>query len=211
MAPAPYESRKRRREPVNVDVKLVEIYEDLANENNEIRLKAAQELVSRFTPDKSPTDEQIEKVLKRLFRGLCSGRKAARIGFSIALTEILCQVFTPSRDSASLNVTNVLRIWESQSQLSEGNAAGQVRSSSSKTKDCFIYIIFLYGLDILTHYVFIRKRETIILVGCSEQRQLSSHLSYSNPTRHMNTGQNCSLWFSSWPRRNRGSEKNAAG
>ncbi|KKZ67854.1 DNA polymerase phi subunit [[Emmonsia] crescens] len=126
MAPFPLASRKRRREPVNVDVKLVEIYEDLANENDEIRLKAAQGLVSRFTPDQNPTDEQIEKTLQRLFRGLCSGRKAARIGFSIALTETLSQVFSSSRDpsSSTLSVSRAIEIWEAQSSPG-GAVSGQ--------------------------------------------------------------------------------------
>ncbi|EER41650.1 DNA polymerase V [Histoplasma capsulatum var. duboisii H88] len=117
MAPFPPTSRKRRREPVNVDVKLVELYEDLANENGEIRLKAAQQLVSRFTPDQKPSDDQIEKTLQRLFRGLCSGRKAARIGFSIALTETLSQVFSSHRDttSSNLGVARAIEIWEAQS------------------------------------------------------------------------------------------------
>ncbi|KAK2786300.1 DNA-directed DNA polymerase [Onygenales sp. PD_12] len=126
MSSFPLASRKRRREPVNVDVKLVETYEDLANENDEIRLKAAQELVSRFTADKNPTDEDIEKVLRRLFRGLCSGRKAARIGFSIALTETLSQVFSPARDlaSSSLSVSKAIEVWEAQSNPG-GGASGQ--------------------------------------------------------------------------------------
>nr|KMM65379.1 DNA polymerase V [Coccidioides posadasii RMSCC 3488] len=108
--------RKRRREPVNVDVKLVEIYEDLSNEQNEIRLKAAHDLLSRFTPDQNAPNEQIEKVLKRLFRGLCSSRKAARIGFSIALTELLSQVFSGSngRNSEELNIPKTIEILESQ-------------------------------------------------------------------------------------------------
>src|ERR1700733_14221698 len=93
-------SKKRRLELGNVDTKLVEIYEDLASEKDEIRLKAAQGLVSQFTPDKNPADDQIQKVLQRLFRGLCSSRKAARIGFSIALTEVLTQIFSSTRDAA---------------------------------------------------------------------------------------------------------------
>lgn len=127
MAPFPPTSRKRRREPVNVDVKLVELYEDLANENGEIRLKAAQQLVSRFTPDQKPSDDQIEKTLQRLFRGLCSGRKAARIGFSIALTETLSQVFSSHRDttSSSLGVARAIEIWEAQSTPG-GAVSGQV-------------------------------------------------------------------------------------
>lgn len=117
--------RKRRREPVNVDVKLVEIYEDLANNNDQIRLKAAHELVSRFTADKSPTDEDIEKVLTRLFRGLCSGRKSARIGFSVALTEVLSQVFARDLSSSNITVQKAIEIWQAQSTIG-GDVAGQV-------------------------------------------------------------------------------------
>lgn len=119
--------RKRRREPVNVDVKLVEIYEDLANENDEIRLKGASELLSRFTADKEPSDEDVEKVLKRLLRGLCSSRKAARIGFSIALTELLCQVFLLSHPpkTSSLSVSKIIDILESNTNLG-GGGSGQV-------------------------------------------------------------------------------------
>ncbi|KAJ5489455.1 hypothetical protein N7539_004345 [Penicillium diatomitis] len=116
--------RKRRREPYNVDIKLVEIYEDLASEKDEIRLRAAQGLVSQFTPDKSPAEEQIKKTLQRLFRGLCSSRKAARIGFSIALTEVLTQVFSVARESSEFGVADVLNIWESQSNAT-GSETGQ--------------------------------------------------------------------------------------
>ncbi|GAB1195078.1 hypothetical protein APSETT444_004332 [Aspergillus pseudonomiae] len=117
-------SKKRRREPVNVDTKLVEIYEDLASEKDEIRLKAAQALVSQFTPDKEATDEQIKKTLLRLFRGLCSSRKAARIGFSIALTEILSQVLSNPRESSEIDIPKVVGFWESQSSAS-GSESGQ--------------------------------------------------------------------------------------
>jgi DNA polymerase phi len=121
-------NKKRRREPVNVDTKLVEIYEDLASENDEIRLKAAQALVSQFTPDKKPADEQIRKALQRLFRGLCSSRKAARVGFSIALTEVLAQVFSKegveSREE-DITVDGVLGIWEGVSHAT-GGESGQV-------------------------------------------------------------------------------------
>jgi DNA polymerase phi len=124
MAPHLAGSKKRRREPVNVNIKLMEIYEDLASENDEVRLKAAQALVSQFTPDKSLNDEDIQKALQRLFRGLCSSRKAARIGFSIALTEMLTQVFAVGR-SSSLDVQGVLGVWEGVSDAS-GGESGQV-------------------------------------------------------------------------------------
>jgi DNA polymerase phi len=121
--------RKRRREAANVDVKLVEIYEDLANEKNEIRLKAAAGLLSRFTPPNSVPDEEAEKILHRLFRGLCSSRKAARIGFSIALTELLSTILGPASDKSrpsSIDVPKILHILETLTKVS-GSANGQVR------------------------------------------------------------------------------------
>lgn len=135
MAPDQAATKKRRREPYNVDVKLVEIYEDLASEKDEIRLKAAQGLVSQFTPDKNPSDEQIKKALSRLFRGLCSSRKAARIGFSIALTEVLAQIFATAREASEFGLTEALKIWESQSNAS-GSESGQVRAILSGGIGC---------------------------------------------------------------------------
>ncbi|KAJ6113902.1 hypothetical protein N7523_007219 [Penicillium sp. IBT 18751x] len=118
---------KRRREHYNVDTKLVEIYEDLANEKDEIRLKAAQGLVSQFTPDKEPSDEQIKKVLVRLFRGLCSPRKAARIGFSIALTEVLTQIFSVKREDSEITIERVLSLWERQTNATAGESGQEQR------------------------------------------------------------------------------------
>ncbi|KAL4877544.1 DNA polymerase phi-domain-containing protein, partial [Aspergillus karnatakaensis] len=121
-------SKKRRREPINVNTKLVEIYEDLASENDEIRLKAAQALVSQFTPDKNPEEEQIKKVLQRLFRGLCSSRKAARIGFSIALTEVVSQVFgVKAEGERELDLKGVLGIWESVTTATGGESGQEQR------------------------------------------------------------------------------------
>jgi DNA polymerase phi len=84
--------------------------------------------VSQFTPDKKPADEQIRKALQRLFRGLCSSRKAARVGFSIALTEVLAQVFSKegveSREE-DITVDGVLGIWEGVSHAT-GGESGQV-------------------------------------------------------------------------------------
>ena len=127
MPPDNSNPRKRRREILNVDVKLVEIYEDLASEKNEIRLKAASELLSRFTPDKNPSEEDVEKAIHRLFRGLCSSRKAARVGFSIALTELLATVFSSpdGKRPANLDVPKIIEILEKMSTLS-GSSSGQV-------------------------------------------------------------------------------------
>jgi DNA polymerase phi len=129
MPPNQPNPRKRRRETANVDVKLVEIYEDLANENDAIRLKGAAELLSRFTPPKTFTNEEVEKAVHRLFRGLCSSRKAARIGFSIALTELLSTILGPSKADqpsiSSIDVPKVLDVWENLTNP-VGPANGQV-------------------------------------------------------------------------------------
>ena len=82
-------SKKRQREPRTVDAELVQIYENLASESEETRLETAKDLLTKLP---FLTGEERYKVLRRLFRGLCSGRKAARLGFSVALTEVLIQL-----------------------------------------------------------------------------------------------------------------------
>ncbi|KAI9808923.1 MAG: DNA-directed DNA polymerase [Pycnora praestabilis] len=110
-------SKKRRREVANIDVQLIEIYEDLASFNEDIRLKAAIALVSKLSPDHDPSSQDIEKALNRLIKGLSSGRKAARVGFSIALTELLAQLLGPDRKTApegSITIEKLLEVLKSQ-------------------------------------------------------------------------------------------------
>lgn len=115
-------SKKRRRESASIDTQLVEIYEDLANENEEIRLKAASSLLAKVSPEKSPSREQLSEILTRLTRGLCSGRKAARLGFSVALTEYLVQ--TRGSDGApQLDVQEVIDVLKKQT-VAVGDASG---------------------------------------------------------------------------------------
>ena len=122
-------SKKRRREIATVDTRLVEIYEDLANEDEDVQLKAAQALLSLLSPSNNPTAEEIEKAVRRLFRGLCSGRKAARLGFSITLTELLGQVFrnASAGDGVKLSLDQVFAILETLTSPG-GNISGQVCS-----------------------------------------------------------------------------------
>ena len=120
-------SKKRRREQPAIDTKLVEIYEDLASVDEKIRLKAAQALLTDFVADGKSTGEQLNDVVRRLFRGLCSGRKAARLGFSVVLTELLTELLGPSgRGVAGFQTTlELIETLEKQSQVS-GNVSGQV-------------------------------------------------------------------------------------
>lgn len=120
-------SKKRRRELPAVDTQLVEIYDDLANEDAEIRLKAAQSLLKKASPDAGLDSEKLNEILRRLIRGLCSGRKAARLGFSVALTEYLIQLLGPG-SSYSLPPTTlhgVIKVLEEQTHVGS-NVGGQV-------------------------------------------------------------------------------------
>jgi DNA polymerase phi len=120
-------SKKRRRDPSTIDTQLVEIYEDLANESEVIRLKAAASLLSKFSPANSPTKDQILGVLTRLVRGLCSSRKAARLGFSIALTEFLVQTHgRPEKDvQPQLDSQEVIETLKKQT-IAQGDSSGNV-------------------------------------------------------------------------------------
>lgn len=123
-------SKKRRREQPAVDTQLVEIYEDLANVDENIRLKAAHALLTDFVANGKSTAEQLNEIVRRLLRGLCSGRKAARLGFSVVLTELLTELLGPSGKGV-VGVHNILKLIETlkeQSQVSS-NVSGQVCSS----------------------------------------------------------------------------------
>ena len=123
-------SKKRRREQPAIDVQLVEIYEDLANVDENIRLRAAQALLTNFVADGKSTGEQLNEIVRRLLRGLCSGRKAARLGFSVVLTELLTELLGPSGRGAA-GFQNVLELTETlkkQSHVS-GSVSGQVCGS----------------------------------------------------------------------------------
>lgn len=114
-------SKKRRREPSTIDTQLVEIYEDLANENENIRLQAARALLTKYASSDNPSE--LSEVVRRLIRGLCSGRKAARVGFSIALTELLSQKYQETETSRISELIDVLL----EQTESTGNISGQVR------------------------------------------------------------------------------------
>lgn len=120
-------SKKRRREQPPVDTQLIEIYEDLANIDENIRLKAAQALLTNFVANGKSTGEQLNEIVRRLFRGLCSGRKAARLGFSVVLTELLREILGSSGKgrAGGPKVLELVGILKEQSQLSS-NVSGQV-------------------------------------------------------------------------------------
>nr|POE75804.1 dna polymerase v [Quercus suber] len=86
-------SRKRRLEHGKVDTHLATIYSDLADDVQTVRLKAAGSLLKELSTKSPDRNQRIKDCLGRLVRGLCSGRKAARLGFSVALSEVLRLAF----------------------------------------------------------------------------------------------------------------------
>lgn len=121
-------SNKRQRDVATPNVELIEIYEDLANESEDVRLRAAHKLLSEFSRPNGSSQEKLKVILRRLFRGLCSSRKAARLGFSIALTEFLAQIFQYPVEETGLSQNSIVEILDKQT-ASPSNTSGQVCST----------------------------------------------------------------------------------
>lgn len=119
--------KKRSREVLAVDTQLVEIYDDLANLDGAIRLKAARNLLTQFVSGGRADGDRLNEMLRRLIKGLCSGRKAARLGFSIALTEFLTELLGTKRPEVPCfqDVSGVIRVLNEQTNVT-GNVSGQV-------------------------------------------------------------------------------------
>ena len=70
----------------------MELYEQLTSNEEPRRIKAAEELVRKVVQGKKSGETEkgldSEYALNRLIKGLSSGRESARLGFSIALTEV---------------------------------------------------------------------------------------------------------------------------
>ena len=70
----------------------MELYEELVSNDEKTRIAAAEQLVKRIIAARQSrsTDRAVEfdYALTRLVKGLSSGRESARLGFSIALTEV---------------------------------------------------------------------------------------------------------------------------
>lgn len=95
-------SRKRRIEYSETDAKLASIYSDLSEDVKAVRLKAAAELIRTLSGSDAA---QIDRALTRLVRGLCSNRKSARSGFSVALTEVLRLTLNKQNDSDGVDLS----------------------------------------------------------------------------------------------------------
>jgi hypothetical protein len=119
---------KRRRQINEEQLKLSKFYEDLAAESDDVRFEAAKQLIAKFSPESKPAAKDVESVLSRLIKGLCSQRKAARVGFSLTLTELLRQIFGQKEtliEDLSLDVASLIKLVEEKTKV-EGNVPGRV-------------------------------------------------------------------------------------
>jgi hypothetical protein len=119
---------KRRRHINEEQLKLSKLYDDLAAESDDVRFEAAKQLIVKFSPESQPAAKDVEIALSRLIKGLCSQRKAARVGFSLTLTELLRQLFGQKEnviDDLGLDVASLIKLVEEKTKV-EGNVPGRV-------------------------------------------------------------------------------------
>ena len=119
---------KRRRQINEEHLKLSKLYEDLAAEADDTRFAAAKELIVKFSPAANPKSQDVKTALGRLIKGLCSQRKAARVGFSLTLTELLREIFGSGKNAIEgldLDVGSIITLIEEKTKV-EGNVPGRV-------------------------------------------------------------------------------------
>lgn len=120
---------KRRRQVNEEHLKLSKLYEELAAESDDLRFEAAKQLIVKFSPESKPDGQDVEVALGRLIKGLCSQRKAARVGFSLTLTELLRQIFGSGENAIEgleLDVASIIKMVEQKTKV-EGNVPGRER------------------------------------------------------------------------------------
>lgn len=123
----PSTNGKRKRQFTEQDEKLAQIYDRLADEKSDQRINAAKDLLEQLSIADSAEAQVDDNVLKRLIRGLCSGRKSARYGFFIALTEVLRQAYgSDSNINVDPSSKRHLVSTIASHTKSEGKAVGQV-------------------------------------------------------------------------------------
>lgn len=95
VAPAPLDTSPFLDNPKGADLKReVQLYDLLSSEDIEDRLNAANAVLAGLLGGEGVKESTLQRHLeRRLFRGLASGRKCARLGFSVVLAEIIGQLF----------------------------------------------------------------------------------------------------------------------
>ncbi|KAK5102599.1 DNA-directed DNA polymerase [Exophiala xenobiotica] len=107
-----------------VDPRLAKIWEDLANDDLEVRLHASYDLVTKHCT--SNDLENAKLVARRLFRGLCSSRKSARLGFYLALVGALSTRGSPF-GTTELSLADIISLLEHQTTPELGTSGQDER------------------------------------------------------------------------------------
>lgn len=161
--------QKRRRQFTEHDEKFARIYENLADDSPTVRLAAAKSLLAELSPEDAPNSEIIQKVLRRLIRGLCSGRKSARYGYFIGLTELLRQKFGPQHETSTKYSTRELVSTIISLTKAEAKVGGQVRYLASEAT--FVLLTLSKGKARLPFWTSICLQiSNTVLSHLSEQR-----------------------------------------
>ncbi|KAM3560974.1 hypothetical protein MY1884_002619 [Beauveria asiatica] len=105
------------------------LYDLLASEDETERISAADCIISSLVGEEKVFEAVLERHLgRRLFRGLASGRNAARLGFSLVITELITQLFGEQALAAAhypgLTFQKAVRILMDKTQP-VGNIPGQ--------------------------------------------------------------------------------------
>ncbi|KAF1916229.1 DNA polymerase phi-domain-containing protein [Ampelomyces quisqualis] len=124
------EAPTKRRRQINEDqLKLAKLYDDLAADSDQVRFEAAKQLIVKFSPGNQPAPNDVRHALGRLIKGLCSQRKAARLGFSLTLTELLREIFGQNDtviENLDLDLASLINLVEDKTKV-EGNVPGRER------------------------------------------------------------------------------------
>ena len=104
----------KKQQYTQQDAALAELYGRLADDVKTTRLQAARDILKIV--DSTDDHDKIEKICQRLIRGLCSNRKAARLGYVIVLTEIFAKR-CPEPDLAEQWVRATIETIEAQTTV----------------------------------------------------------------------------------------------
>jgi DNA polymerase phi len=103
-------SRRRKVEDDEGRVELAKIFNNLRDEIPSVRLEATKALLKNLSSQSPDQSSRIDYATTRLIKGVCSGAKASRPGFSIALAETLRLAFDKKSESSTTITSLVEKI-----------------------------------------------------------------------------------------------------
>lgn len=114
---------KSKRKYTDEDRRRASVYENLADDKHGTRIQAAKTLLEEFMPANHPDVEKLKATVLRLLRGLCSGRKSARIGYFIAFSGLLQQTASSTSlfNQATGGTQELLKLINRLTKSDQGN------------------------------------------------------------------------------------------